>query len=231
MTQLVAKKISHDIANWTEVKVIMRQFLRIFCLFTFMLGSTKAIALEEAIYTVIEKEDNFEVRDYAPQVRAVTHVESDLEGAGNEAFSYLFDYISGNNERQDKIAMTAPVSQQSDGEKIKMTAPVGQQRRGDKWQISFVMPASYTMKTLPKPSDPKVSLVQVPEKRYAAVRYSGFWSEQGYQQNKSALQSWISKKGLRPLGEPIWARYNAPFSLWFLRRNEVLIPIMVEKNN
>ena len=123
--------------------------------------------------------------------------------------------------------MTAPVSQQAVSEKIDMTAPVGQQRSGDKWQISFMMPASYTIETLPKPLDPKVSLLQVPSRRIAAIRYTGFWSEEGYLRNEAALQSWMEKKGLKAIGEPVWARYNAPFSLWFLRRNEILIPISV----
>jgi len=204
----------------------MTAFIRNVFVFTVMLvKGVDAMAIEEAGYTVVTKEDDFEIRDYAPHVLAVTVVDGDLEGAGNEAFSSLFDYISGNNERQDKVAMTAPVSQQGTGEKIDMTAPVGQQRLEEKWLVSFMMPASYTLETLPKPLDPEVTLRQVPARRLAAVRYSGFWSEEGYLRNKAALESWIEKKGLQTIGEPIWARYNAPFSLWFLRRNEVLIPI------
>ena len=184
------------------------------------------MAIEEAKYTVVTREDNFEIRDYAPHVVAETVVEGDLEGAGNEAFSSLFQYIAGNNQRQDKVAMTAPVSQEPGGQKIDMTTPVGQQRLEEKWVVSFMMPASYTLETLPKPLDPKVTLRQVPARRLAAVRYSGFWSEEGYLRHKAALESWIEKKrGLKAVGEPIWARYNSPFSLWFLRRNEVLIPI------
>jgi effector-binding domain-containing protein len=185
------------------------------------------MAIEEAKYTVVEKRDNFEIRDYAPHILAITLVDGDLEKAGNQAFAYLFDYISGNNQAQGKIAMTTPVSQEAVGRKIDMTAPVGQQRSDGKWQISFMMPATYTMETLPKPLDPKVSLQQVPARRMAAIRYSGFWSKEGYLRNKAALDSWIEKKGLKAIGEPVWARYNAPFSLWFLRRNEVLIPIAV----
>lgn len=122
--------------------------------------------------------------------------------------------------------MTAPVSQEAVGEKIEMTAPVGQQRSGEKWQISFMMPASYTMQTIPRPVDPKVSLREVPARRMAVIRYSGFWSEEGYSRNKAMLESWIKEKGLETTGDPIWARYNAPFSLWFLRRNEVMIQLV-----
>ena len=204
----------------------MREFLcAVFVLTAMFVGGVDVMAIEEAKYTVVTREDNFEIRDYAPHVVAETVVEGDLEGAGNEAFSSLFQYIAGNNQRQDKVAMTAPVSQEPGGQKIDMTTPVGQQRLEEKWVVSFMMPASYTLETLPKPLDPKVTLRQVPARRLAAVRYSGFWSEEGYLRNRAALESWIEKKGLKAVGEPIWARYNSPFSLWFLRRNEVLIPI------
>ena len=123
--------------------------------------------------------------------------------------------------------MTAPVSQVSTGEKIKMTAPVGQQRLQEKWTVSFMMPSSYTLKTLPEPEDPKVTLRQVPARRIAAVRYSGFWSEQNYLRYKLELESWIKEKGFASVGDPIWARYNPPFTPWFLRRNEILIPINI----
>jgi len=209
----------------------MRTFIRNTFLLTVMLiGGVEAMAIEEAKYTVVLKEDNFEIRDYEPYVLAETVVEGDLENAGNEAFSSLFDYISGNNQSQEKVAMTAPVSQEAAGEKIDMTAPVGQQRRDKKWAVSFMMPASYTLATLPKPLNPNVILRQVPATRIAAIRYSGFWSEEGYLSNKNALESWIEKKEFVATGEPNWARYNAPFSLWFMRRNEVLIPIMPVAN-
>ena len=88
-----------------------------------------------------------------------------------------------------------------------------------------MMPGSYTLETLPEPADPKVTLRQVPARQMAAVRYSGFWSEKGYLKNKLELEAWIQKMGLRIMGDPIWARYNPPFVPWFLRRNEILIPV------
>jgi len=112
-------------------------------------------------------------------------------------------------------------------EEIKMTAPVGQQRVQESWAISFMMPASYTLETLPEPDDPKVMLRQVPARRIAAVRYSGFWSEKNFHRYKLELESWIHERGLTIVGDPIWARYNPPFTPWFLRRNEILIPVNV----
>ncbi|MBN2438289.1 MAG: heme-binding protein [Deltaproteobacteria bacterium] len=183
------------------------------------------MAIEEAAYNVLKKDNNFEIRDYTPHILAETVVEGDLEEAGNRAFNRLFRYISGENRSREKVTMTAPVSQKPMGEKIQMTAPVGQQRVQEKWAVSFMMPASYTLETLPEPEDPKVTLRQVPARRIAAVRYSGFWNEKNYLRYKLALESWIHEQGLSIAGEPLWARYNPPFTPWFLRRNEILIPV------
>ena len=190
-----------------------------------IIGANTAMATEEAPYTVLKSDDIFELREYPPQILAEIIVDGDLEGASNKAFRPLFRYISGDNKSRDKIAMTAPVSQEQKGEKISMTAPVSQQSVQGKWAVSFMMPSSYTMETLPTPDDPKIQLRQVPARRVAAVRYSGFWSEEKYLLNKEKLEKWIKDNRFTIVGEPVWARYNDPFTLWFLRRNEILIPV------
>ena len=202
----------------------MRLFAGI--LFLLLTGATTAMATDEAPYTVIKTDDIFELREYATQVLAEIIVDGDLEGAGNKAFRPLFRYISGENKSRGKIAMTAPVSQEQTGEKISMTAPVSQQSVQGKWAVSFMMPASYTMENLPIPDDPDIKLRQVPARRLAAVRYSGTWSEKNYLEYKERLENWIRENGLEISGEPVWARYNPPFTLWFLRRNEILIPVV-----
>jgi len=189
------------------------------------IGAIDAMAIEEAAYNVVKRDGKFEIREYAPHILAETVVEGDLEQAGNKAFSRLFRYISGDNRSRDKVAMTAPVSQEPMGEKIKMTAPVGQQRVQERWTVSFMMPASYTLESLPVPEDPQVTLRQVPARRMAAVRYSGFWSEKNYLRYRRALETWIHERDLAIVGDPVWARYNPPFTPWFLRRNEILIPV------
>ena len=191
----------------------------------FIFGVNSVMAIEEAKYNVLKKDDRFQIRDYAPQVLAEIIVEGNIEQAGNKAFSRLFRYISGENRSRDKIEMTAPVSQEPRGEKIKMTAPVSLQPAEGRWAVSFMMPASYTLETLPVPDDPGIILREVPARRMAVVRYSGFWSEKKYLRYKKMLESWIDKEGLTIAGDPIWARYNSPFTLWFLRRNEILIPV------
>ena len=195
-----------------------------------MFLSATTMATEEAEYTVLLKEGNLEVRQYQPHIVAETVVDKEFEDAGSEAFGRLFKYISGNNQSQQEIAMTAPVGQVAGGQEIEsqeidMTAPVGQTQVDGKWAVSFMMPGSFTMQTTPKPRDERITIRQVPERTMAAIEYSGFWSKSGYEKNKARLEAWINKKGFIVQGKPVWARYNAPFMPWFLRRNEVLIPI------
>jgi effector-binding domain-containing protein len=190
-----------------------------------MFISAPTMATEEAEYKVLLKEDNLEVRQYEPQIVAETVVDTEFEDAGSEAFGRLFKYISGNNQSQQEIAMTAPVGQVAESQKIDMTAPVGQTQVDGQWVVSFMMPGSFTMDSIPKPNDDRIALRSVPEQTMAAIRYSGFWNESGYQKNKSRLEKWIDEKGYIATGAPVWARYNAPFMPWFLRRNEVLIPV------
>ena len=188
-------------------------------------GIQKAMAVEEASYVLISKDKAFEIREYAPHVVAETLVEGNMQNVSNKAFMKLFRYISGSNVSRSKVAMTAPVSQQVTGDKIPMTAPVGQQRVAEKWLISFMMPKSYSLTTLPQPQDTSITLRQVPAQRMAVLRYSGMWSEKSDLSHERELTAWMGKMGLTPIGNTIWARYNPPFTPWFLRRNEVMILI------
>ena len=190
-----------------------------------VLGVMPAMATEEAKYSVVKKDEAFELRDYTSNIVAETLVAGDINDASNKAFGKLFGYISGKNQSRSKVAMTAPVSQAPAAEKIAMTAPVGQQSVGSKWAVSFMMPASYTMQTLPKPDDPSVILREVPARRVASIRYSGLWSEARYREHKLQLEAWILKNKMKASGEANWARYDPPFKPWFLRRNEILIPV------
>lgn len=183
------------------------------------------MAVEEAEYTVSVKQDELEIREYAPSIVAEVIVDGEFEDASSAAFRTLFKYISGKNTAQSKIAMTAPVSQKAEPEKIAMTSPVGQRKSDQGWAVSFMMPASYTMDTIPVPDDPSVVLREIPAHRAAAIRYSGVWSEKAYRKHLSSLQEWMKSQNLESAGEPVWARYNAPFTPWFMRRNEILIPL------
>lgn len=195
----------------------------------FGMGGGVAMGVEKVAYIVEKKDGAFEVRQYASQIVAEIIVDGAMEEAGNKAFRPLFNYISGANRTQGKIAMTAPVSQQRDGEKIAMTAPVGQEAVSNRWAITFTMPANYTLEALPKPTDENVRLRAVPARRMAAVRYSGTWSQERYERNLARLRDWMKPNGLIAAGEPVWARYNPPFTPWFMRRNEILVPIAPAK--
>jgi effector-binding domain-containing protein len=181
--------------------------------------------LEKAKYTVVRKEGAFEIREYASQIVAETVVDAGFDEAGNVAFRRLYGYISGANRTKASIAMTAPVEQQKTSEKIAMTAPVEQVGSGGQYTVSFMMPGEYTMATLPEPTDPAVRLREIPGRTMAAVRYSGTWSQKRYERKKASLETFIAEQGLSVVGEDVFARYDPPFQLWFLRRNEVLVPV------
>ncbi len=195
-----------------------------------LIGAIPVMSTEEAPYKVLRTDEPFELREYPAVILAEIIVDGDLEGAGNKAFRPLFRYISGDNKARGKIAMTAPVSQEQQGEKISMTAPVSQQRIQGKWAVSFMMPALSTLETLPTPDNPDISLRQVPARRVAVVRYSGSWSEEKYLLHKEKLEKWVKDNRFTVSGEPVWARYNPPFTLWFMRRNEILIPVAAGVN-
>jgi len=184
-----------------------------------------AQAIEEPAYSVVLRDGPFEIRDYAPMVVAETVVAGAQERAGSRAFRTLFEYIDGNNRARREIAMIAPVTQQRAPEKIAMTAPVTQQAADGGWAVRFVLPSSYTLETAPEPNDPAVTLRAVAPHRAAAIRYSGTWSRERYESHLGALRDWLGSQGLAPAGDAVWARYDAPFVPWFLRRNEILVPL------
>ena len=200
-------------------------------LFVLLSYGGSALAYEQPEYNVVGKYEDFELRRYAPYIVAETVVAGEFDKVGNEAFKILADYISGKNRKQTKISMTAPVGQTSvktTGEKIAMTIPVVQtphEKTRGAYAFSFVMPSKYTLETLPQPEDSRVSLRQVDARLLAARSYSGTWSEERYKDNEAKLLKAVQAAGLSAVGEPIFARYNAPFTLWFLRRNEVLVEI------
>jgi hypothetical protein len=190
-----------------------------------LLPAGVTMAIEEPEYEVVASYGDFEVRRYASMILAETRVDSDFEKAGNQAFRRLFGYISGDNEAQAKIEMTAPVVQEPSSRKIAMTAPVVQESDDSGWRVAFVVPTEFSWETVPQPTDPRVSLRLVPERIVAAVRFSGTWGQERFFGHESELRERLAGHDLRPIGEAIYARYNPPFTPWFMRRNEVLIPV------
>ncbi len=180
--------------------------------------------VEQANYTVIHTQGENEIRDYAPAIVAETTVSGEREETIKQGFSVIADYIFGNNISRKKVAMTAPVIQQS-SEKIAMTAPVFQQPKDNQWTVRFVMPASYSMVSLPKPNNPEVTLKQIPRTRFVVERFSGTANEDSLTEHTQALMAFMQQENLHALSRPIFAFYNPPWTLPYLRRNEVMVEI------
>lgn len=185
-----------------------------------------AMATEEPSYTSILQEAPFEIREYPALIAAEVTVSGERSEAVSAGFRLLAGYIFGGNTRKQSIAMTAPVIQnESPNEKIAMTAPVMQSADPSGWIIRFIMPASYTLETLPMPNDPKVRLMPLPPKRVAVVRFSGLVDDNDIEQQTTVLRAFVSKQKLTTVGTPSLARYDPPWTLWFLRRNEIMLEV------
>ncbi len=183
------------------------------------------MATEEPVFTVESKSADLEIRRYGRVLVAETQVDVGFEEAGKKAFKILADYIFGNNLSKNKIAMTAPVIQQAPSQKIAMAAPVSQIKGPSGYVVQFTMPHGYTLETLPVPNDPRVHLREIAPRMVAVLTYTGSWSQAHYDEKLAELKSLIQAKGLKTVGEPIFARFNSPFQLWFLRRNEIWLEL------
>ena len=205
------------------------------------LSMKPAHAIEEPQFNLVESDGRIEVRDYAPYIVAEVLVVGDMATASNRGFRAIAGYIFGGNrsvrggDNPEKIAMTAPVGITPASEKIAMTAPVGitPEAKGaeafsatdGRWRVHFVMPRQYTMANLPKPNDPSVRLREVPSERWVVLRYSGFNGEDKLRENTDELLAWIARRGFKARGETQLARYDPPWTLPFMRRNELMVPV------
>ena len=217
--------------------MVKLQFSRIFLLlFTGLLSilfTVTAMAIEEAKYRVVEQAGEFEMRVYDPKIIAEVEVSGTLKEASSAGFKLIADYIFGNNtsssnfDSSEKISMTAPVTmqqkEQKKSKKINMTASVTMEQTGQKWRIYFVMPSEYTLVTLPKPNNPAVTIRQVQGAKYAVIRFSGFAGYAKVERMTVELEKWLKGKNIKAIGKPELARYNPPWTLPFMRRNEVMI--------
>jgi hypothetical protein len=184
---------------------------------------------EQQPFELVRRYPHFELRRYPAYVVAEVQVSAPFDRAGNTAFRYLFNYISGNNTFRQKLAMTAPVLREpGPSQKLAMTAPVLQSgplpgsRAPSEYVVAFVLPAGITMETAPVPADPLVKIRAVPGSLTAVVKFSGSGSEAAFARHNDGLQAALKLASLTPLGAPRFAGYDPPFKPWFLRRNEVL---------
>lgn len=188
-----------------------------------------AMATERPEYTVMQEEGDFQIREYKPYIVAETTVwGEDFSEVSNSGFRILADYIFGNNRERESLDMTRPVTigePDKQSVKLPMTAPVEMYGGNGTYLMTFVMPSEYTIETLPVPNDDRVKLRRIPARRIAAIEFSGGWSQESARERTEELKAWMSKKGYRAAGEPIFARYDPPFVPWFLRHNEILVPV------
>jgi hypothetical protein len=173
---------------------------------------------------VLEKTEAFEIRSYEPHLVAYVDVTGDYETAINAGFRILAGYIFGGNTRKENIRMAAPVTEFKN-ERIAMTAPVTEQESGEFRRISFVMPAQFTMDTLPRPNDARISFEVVPAKKYAVSRFTWYATQSRVERKKLELSAAIKSAGLIQKAPPIYAGYNDPYSFPLLHHHEILIEI------
>jgi hypothetical protein len=200
--------------------------LSIFTAFILFLTSFTVMAIEEPEFISIEKKDAFEIREYQPKLIAQVLVTGTFDSASSKGFRLLADFIFGNNktnESSKKIDMTAPVITRDASEKIDMTAPVVSEETERGWYISFNMPKQYSKDTLPVPNNPEVKIIEVPSEKFAVITFSGLVRERKYVEMLNLLNEEMKKRNLEPKGPVILARYNPPWTLPFLRRNELMI--------
>ena len=175
-------------------------------------GVQSAMAYEQPEYTVLEETADYEIREYAEHIVAEVNVDGDKNGSGNSAFRILAAYIFGANVGKEEMNMTAPV----------------ETRRAEEnsYTYAFMMERRYTLDTLPEPIDERIRIVKRPSRVMAVRSYSGSWREANYRSNLAVLMEALSEDGLEFRGEPILARYDSPFTLWFIKRNEVMIELL-----
>lgn len=179
----------------------------------------------EPAHKVVSRNAGYEVREYAGYLAAETTVSGPWKDALNEGFRRLFSYISGNNEGQTSLAMTAPVLS-GQPEKIAMTAPVLQEPgTGDRQVVSFIAPAGYTMETIPVPKDSRVRILQVPPFTAAVLRYGGWTDPETIERKSEELRSLLARDGRTPVPPFLSAQYNPPWTIPPFRRNEIIVRI------
>jgi len=174
---------------------------------------TAAMAIEEPTFRLVERSAPFEIRDYPEHIVAETTIAADRQAAISAGFRRLAGYIFGGNQAKASIAMTAPVMQAADP-----SAP-------SHWVIQFPMPRAYSFDALPKPNDATVKVRRISAMRCAVVTFSGLTQNGDLERERRRLAGFIASRGLTIVGAPILARYDPPWTPWFMRRNELLQPV------
>ena len=198
--------------------------ISIVILFVFSIIGPIMSDVEQPKYKVLLSDKIIEIREYQPIIIAEVKIIGERKEAIKIGFKLLADYIFGNNQIKEKIEMTAPVQQQHN-KVISMTKPVMQQKHDSAWKVNFVMPSKYTIETLPKPNNRDINIKELPNKKYIVIKFSGSNSDDNIVKNEIEIKKYISQNHIKSIAEPIYAFYNPPWTLPFLRRNEIMIEI------
>ena len=193
----------------------------------FIIWQMTAYRVSEPSYTTLKLVDSIEVREYPAIIVAQVKMEGDRYTSINAGFRLLANYIFGNNQEKQKIAMTAPVMQEDmrREKRDKTSALIAQQKFGDSWFVRFVMPAGSSLAQLPKPNDTAVALLAIPPKKYIVIQFSGSSTDENLQKQLVRLLNYCKDNHLKTVGNPIMAFYNPPWILPFLRRNEIMLEL------
>lgn len=206
----------------------MRIKLALILLFALLTLPRPGHAIEEPAFELTGNIADVEIRQYAPYVVAEVVLSGTATETGNQGFRLLAGYIFGKNKGRKQLAMAAPVTQAAAPVKLTMTAPVMQSAVPGAYRVQFVLPRDVTLDTAPLPLDPRIVLRLEPARRVAVIRYSGRWSEANYNEHLASLRARLRSAGLPSSGEPIYSRYNPPFTPWFMRRNEIWLTLAPE---
>lgn len=191
----------------------------------FLLGRNALAQYKEPEYTVKKQEGKIEVRQY-PSVLAAEVITTGAH-SDNQAFRILAGYIFGKNKAQRKLAMTVPVTELAEPEKIAMTTPVTSLATETGMKMRFYMPSKYSLESLPEPLDQRVKFVQLPAVDYAVIKFSGLATRSNFARHESKLRTYLRSNNLNPLGDAVKAFYNPSWTVPFLRRNEVWLPVQI----
>lgn len=208
----------------------MKNIISLLFISLFLAGCSIVAKTPEPSWKSVSKNGNIEIRAYDPMIVAEATTHGERGEAINEGFRILAGYIFGGNSGQQSIEMTAPVTQQprvSEGQKIAMTAPVTQEagENQNEWKVRFIMPAEYTLSSLPKPNDSRIKFMAIPAYKAAVIRFSGFNTDNNLMSHKAELMTWIRDTKISTEGEPVYAFYNPPWTPPFMKRSEVMVKI------
>ncbi len=198
--------------------------MRLMLLTIAMLYSLPAWAeIEKPNYKVILEKDIFAIRDYASVMVVETEVFSSRREAAGDAFPRLFRYISGENEDNLEISMTSPVAQ--------TLANQNDDDPAERWMVRFFLPRNMAEENIPLPSEKGVTVSKLKAQRFASVFFRGSQSDKKIEENTAKLKGFITQNGYEVSGRPIYAFYDPPFIPWFLRDNEILLPVKLNQKN